>query len=112
MKIGYARVSTDDQSTASQLMEDELQEKSPKAALTELFLELKTDETPAVVERIVADIDAIVRIVNFPGWQNTIGGEREKYRSHFAKHYLSTNSTRTNCCLIERMRISKSITSC
>ena len=32
---------------------EEIQEKSPKAALTELFLELKTDSTPAVVERIV-----------------------------------------------------------
>ena len=32
---------------------EEIQEKSPKAALTELFLELKTDSTPAVVERMV-----------------------------------------------------------
>jgi type I restriction enzyme R subunit len=39
----------------------------PITALTELFLELKTDQTPAVVERIVTDIDAIVRIVRFPG---------------------------------------------
>ena len=62
-------------------LEQELQEKSPKAALTELFLELKTDETPAVVERIVTDIDAIVRIVNFPGWQTTTGGEREVQKS-------------------------------
>lgn len=56
-------------------------EKTPQAALTELFLELKTDQTPAVVERIVADIDAIVRIVRFPGWQNTTGGEREVQKS-------------------------------
>ncbi len=54
-----------------------LQSKSPKAALTELFLELKTDQTPAVVERIVNDIDAIVRVVSFPGWQQTSQGERE-----------------------------------
>ena len=58
-----------------------LQEKSPKAALTELFSELKSDETPAVVERIVTDIDAIVRIVKFPGWQTTSSGEREVQRS-------------------------------
>tara|TARA_R110001583_G_scaffold185085_1_gene344995 strand:- start:3932 stop:6913 length:2982 start_codon:yes stop_codon:yes gene_type:complete len=58
-----------------------LQEKTPKAALTDLFLELKDDQTPAVVERIVTDIDAIVRIVRFPGWQNTIGGEREVQKS-------------------------------
>lgn len=58
-----------------------VQEKSPVAALTELFLELKTDQTPAVVERIVADIDSIVRVVRFPGWQYTISGEREVQQS-------------------------------
>lgn len=58
-----------------------LNEKTPKAALTELFLELKTDETPAVVERIVNDIDAIVRVVRFPGWQTTTSGEREVQKS-------------------------------
>ncbi|RZJ56293.1 MAG: HsdR family type I site-specific deoxyribonuclease [Flavobacterium sp.] len=57
------------------------QEKSPKAALTELFIELKTEQTPAVVERIVADIDAIVRVVSFPGWQKTTSGEREVQKS-------------------------------
>ncbi|KVV14591.1 type I restriction endonuclease subunit R [Flavobacterium sp. TAB 87] len=56
-------------------------EKTPQAALTELFLELKTDQTPAVVERIVTDIDAIVRQVRFPGWQKTASGEREVQRS-------------------------------
>jgi type I restriction enzyme R subunit len=56
---------------------EEIQEKSPKAALTELFIELKTEETPAVVERIVNDIDAIVRVISFPGWQQTSAGERE-----------------------------------
>ena len=50
---------------------------SPKAALTELFLEIKTDSTPAVVERIVNDIDAVVRIVRFPGWQKSNAGERQ-----------------------------------
>lgn len=56
-------------------------EKTPQAALTELFLEIKTDQTPAVVERIVNDIDAIVRVVRFPGWQNTNSGEREVQKS-------------------------------
>ncbi len=55
----------------------EIQEKSPQTALTELFYELKTDQTPAVVERIVNDIDAIVRIVSFPGWQQSNQGERQ-----------------------------------
>ncbi|HRB20783.1 MAG TPA: HsdR family type I site-specific deoxyribonuclease [Nitrosomonas sp.] len=58
-----------------------LQDKTPQAALTELFLELKTDQTPAVVERIVADIDAIVRVVRFPGWQHSTSGEREVQKS-------------------------------
>jgi len=62
---------------AEKELEAEIAKKSPKAALTELFLELKTDKTPAVVERIVNDIDAIVRIVSFPGWQQTSKGERD-----------------------------------
>lgn len=48
-----------------------------KAALTELFNEVKTAETPILVERVVADIDEIVRLVRFPGWQSTQAGERE-----------------------------------
>ncbi len=48
-----------------------------KAALTELFNEVKTPETPIIVERVVTDIDEIVRLVRFPGWQGTLAGERE-----------------------------------
>ena len=48
-----------------------------KAALTELFTEVKSGKTPMMIERIVADIDEIVRLVRFPGWQNTKAGERE-----------------------------------
>ena len=62
-------------------VEKELQEKTPQAALTELFLEIKTDQTPAVVERIVTDIDAIVRVVRFPNWQNSNSGQREVQKS-------------------------------
>ena len=61
--------------------EKEFGEKTPKAALTELFFELKTDQTPVVVERIVNDIDAIVRIVRFPNWQNSNSGQREVKQS-------------------------------
>lgn len=57
------------------------QQKTAKAALTELFLELKTDKTPAIVERIVNDIDEIVRMVRFDGWQESITGEREVQKS-------------------------------
>ncbi|KAA6343146.1 Type I restriction enzyme EcoR124II R protein [termite gut metagenome] len=77
--------------------------KEAKTALTELFLELRTENTPAVVGRIVDDIDSIVKVVRFPGWQNTVAGEREvqkalrktllKYKLHredelFNKAYL------------------------
>ncbi len=48
-----------------------------KAALTELFQEARNPETPVVVERVVNDIDEIVRLVRFPGWQQTSAGERE-----------------------------------
>ena len=30
-----------------------------------------------MVERVVADIDEIVRLVRFPGWQGTSAGERD-----------------------------------
>jgi type I restriction enzyme R subunit len=66
---------------AEKELEQTIQEISPKSALTELFLELKTDQTPAVVERIVSDIDAIVRVVSFPGWQQSVSGEREVQKS-------------------------------
>jgi type I restriction enzyme R subunit len=66
---------------AEKELEQEIQEKTPKAALTELFFDLKTEQTPAVVERIVTDIDAIVRLVSFPGWQKTSRGEREVQQS-------------------------------
>jgi hypothetical protein len=39
--------------------------------------EVKNGKTPMVIERIVTDIDEIVRLVRFPGWQNTKAGERE-----------------------------------
>ena len=48
-----------------------------KAALTELFEEVRNDDTPIMVERIVNDIDEIVRYVRFDGWQATHAGERQ-----------------------------------
>jgi type I restriction enzyme R subunit len=47
------------------------------AALTELFNEVKNKNTHVIVERIVADIDGIVRQVRFDDWQATTTGERE-----------------------------------
>jgi type I restriction enzyme R subunit len=52
-------------------------EERGKAAFSELFNEVKTANTPIIVERVVADIDEIVRLVRFPGWQDTLSGERE-----------------------------------
>ncbi|MGP1508584.1 MAG: type I restriction endonuclease subunit R [Sphaerochaeta sp.] len=52
-----------------------------KAVLTELFEGVKNAKTPVVVERIVEDIDSIVKIVRFDGWQNTTTGQKEVRRS-------------------------------
>jgi type I restriction enzyme R subunit len=67
-------------------------EQQGMAALTQLFEEARNPETPIIVERVVNDIDEIVRIVRFEGWQSTHAGEREvklalrktlfKYRLH------------------------------
>ena len=55
----------------------ETHEDEARAALTELFEEVRNGDTPVIVERVVADIDEIVRQVRFPGWQKTEAGERE-----------------------------------
>lgn len=47
------------------------------AALTELFNGVRNKNTPVIVERIVADIDSIVKIVRFDGWQSTTAGKQE-----------------------------------
>jgi len=65
----------------------EQEQKSAKSALTELFLEMKTDQTPAVVERIVNDIDEIVKNVRYDGWQTSITGER-LIQKHLRKSLL------------------------
>ena len=48
-----------------------------KAALTELFNGVKNNSTPVIVERIVSDIDGIVKLVRFDGWQSTTSGKQE-----------------------------------
>lgn len=52
-------------------------EEQGKAALTELFEALKTDQTPIIVDNIVNRIDEVVRGVRFEGWQSTIRGDQE-----------------------------------
>lgn len=56
-------------------------EEQGMAALTELFNETRTASTSVMVERVVHEIDAIVRVVRFPGWQQTIKGKREVKQS-------------------------------
>lgn len=48
-----------------------------RAALTELFNGVKNKNTPIIVERIVTDIDDIVKIIRFDGWQGTTQGKKE-----------------------------------
>jgi type I restriction enzyme R subunit len=65
-----------------------------KEALTELFNEAKNSNTHIIVERIVADIDEIVKKVRFPEWQQTTQGERlvqKELRRTLLKYKLHTD---------------------
>jgi type I restriction enzyme R subunit len=65
-----------------------------KEALTELFSEAKNSNTHIIVERIVYDIDEIVRKVRFPEWQATSQGERllqKELRRTLFKYKLHTD---------------------
>lgn len=62
---------------AEKMVETVAQMDQGKAALTELFNEIKTEDTPLIVENIDNDIDNVVRIVRFPGWQDVPSGRRE-----------------------------------
>lgn len=62
---------------AEKQVEPEEEQDRALSALTELFNEVKSKQTHVIVERIVADIDGIVKQVRFDGWQATVQGERE-----------------------------------
>jgi type I restriction enzyme, R subunit len=65
-----------------------------KEALTELFQDAKNKNTHIIVERIVSDIDDIVRKVRFPDWQHTSQGERlvqKELRRTLLKYKLHTD---------------------
>lgn len=62
---------------AEKQVEPEEEQDRALSALTELFNEVKGKHTHVIVERIVADIDVIVKQVRFDGWQATAQGERE-----------------------------------
>lgn len=48
-----------------------------KQALTEIFKEVKSDTTPQIITNVVEDIDKIVKVTRFDGWQNTHAGQKE-----------------------------------
>jgi hypothetical protein len=63
---------------AEKEVEPEDERKKAKAALTELFNEVKTDKKPIIVERVVNDIDGeIVKAIRSPEWKQSIAMERE-----------------------------------
>ena len=65
-----------------------------KEALTELFTQAKSGNTHIIVERIVAEIDDIVKKVRFPDWQRTTQGERlvqKELRKTLLKYKLHTD---------------------
>lgn len=48
-----------------------------KQALTEIFIEVKSDTTPQIIANVVEDIDKIVKVTRFDGWQQNYGGQRD-----------------------------------
>jgi type I restriction enzyme R subunit len=61
---------------AEKEVDPEQERDKARDALTELFKEARNDKTHIIVERIVNDIDEIVKKVRFPDWQHTSQGER------------------------------------
>ena len=66
---------------AEKAAEEVPREEQGKAALTELFEALKSEDTPIIVENVVSRIDEVVRGVRFEGWQATVEGDREVRRA-------------------------------
>jgi type I restriction enzyme, R subunit len=48
-----------------------------RGALTQIFEEYKPEFTPEIIERVVAEIDAVVMSVRFTGWQTSREGHRK-----------------------------------
>jgi type I restriction enzyme, R subunit len=79
---------------AEKQAEPEEERDRAKEALTELFQHAKNQNTHIIVERIVADIDEIVKKVRFPDWQHTSQGERlvqRELRKTLFKYKLHTD---------------------
>ena len=79
---------------AERTVDPEEERDQAREALTELFNEAKSKATHIIVERIVNDIDEIVRKVRFPDWQHTSQGERlvqKELRRTLLKYKLHTD---------------------
>ncbi|MCK5196729.1 MAG: type I restriction endonuclease subunit R, partial [Spirochaetales bacterium] len=48
-----------------------------KQALTEIFIEVKSNTTPQIIANVVEDIDKIVKVTRFDGWQQNYSGQRD-----------------------------------
>lgn len=62
-------------------------------ALTQIFREFAPEDAPTMVERVVVEIDAIVREVSFDGWADTQKGDRvvrRELRSTLRKREMHT----------------------
>ena len=62
-------------------------------ALTQIFQEYAPADAPMLVERVVKDIDAIVKQVSYDGWEATLEGDklvRRHVRQVLRKHQLHT----------------------
>ena len=94
---GLLQLSTDTVEAEKQVQTVD-EQKIVKSALTELFLEAKTDKTPIIVERIVNDIDGIVGLVRFAGWQDSTPGRKavqKALRDTLKKYDLHKNDDLT-----------------
>ena len=79
---------------AERTVDPEEERDQAREALTELFNEAKSKGTHIIVERVVNDIDEIVRKVRFPDWQHTSQGERlvqKELRRTLLKYKLHTD---------------------
>ena len=79
--------------TEKQVDEREKRDRA-KEALTELVSEAKNQNAHIIVERIVADIDEMVKRVRFAGWQATSRGVRlvqRELRRTLVKYKLHTD---------------------
>lgn len=58
-------------------------QKDNKQALTKLFLETRPESTPKLIGDVIEQIDKIVKMTRFDGWQNSNSGPREIQKALF-----------------------------